>query len=318
MAVITNYSFQSCDERHTKINAVKYVPENSEVTAVLQLVHGMGEYIDRYSEFAAHLTEKGFAVFGHDHIGHGYSVEKAEDRGIMHCKYPDDVLIEDIYSNYKIIKEQYKDKPCFILGHSMGSYLLRKYLCVKAEDISSLNGAIIMGTGSENDIALVAGNAICSLLSAIKGRDARSGILPLLMFNSYYKQYDLTGKHPENSWLSKNVENVKAFTDPSDERNICPFSINGYKILLRSTLYDNRMKNLKLMNKNIPVLFVSGDKDPVGAFGKGVRRSYDMFKEAGVRDLSIKLYEGDRHEILNELDRAAVYEDLYEWMKERI
>ena len=318
MAGCENYTFNSSDDRHTMIHGVRWEPDDGkEVVATLQLVHGMQEHIERYDEFARYLADRGFAVFGHDHIGHGESVEKIDDLGIMHCKYPDDTMVDDMYENYRIIRDRYPDKPYFILGHSMGSYLLRKFLSVKSSALTGVNGAIIMGTGSESDVAIAAGNALCSLLIAIKGRDAKSEFIKGLMFGSNYKKFDTTGEHPENSWLSKNVENVKKYLDPDNPKDCCEFSLNGYRILLRSTWFDNRMKNIRKMNMDIPVIFVSGDQDPVGSFGAGVQRSYEKFKVAGVKDLSIKLYEGDRHEILNELDRETVYEDLYKWMLER-
>lgn len=317
MAKISEYDFLSADDRRTKIHALKWEPDNKETVAILQLVHGMQEHIERYSEFASFLTEKGFTVFGHDHIGHGDSVEKDEDRGIMHCKHPDDVMIDDMYANYGIIKEQFGDKPYFILGHSMGSYLLRKFLCVKASKLEGVSGAIVMGTGTEADAAIAAGNILCNILMAVKGRDARSTFIRGLMFGGNYKKFDTTGQDAKNSWLSKNEESVKAYFDPENKKDGCEFSLNGYSILLRSTWFDNRPKNLSRMNKDIPVIFVSGDQDPVGAMGEGVKRAYEKFAAAGVKDLSIKLYKGDRHEILNELDRQKVYEDLYEWMLAR-
>ena len=317
MAKITEYGFESKDERHTRIRAVKWEPDEGRPVAVLQIVHGMQEYIDRYGEFATFLTGKGFAVCGHDHIGHGMSVEYSEDRGIMHCDRPDDVMVEDMFTHYLMIREMYPDIPYFILGHSMGSYLLRKDLAVKSHLLTDVKGAVIMGTGTESDAALIAGRAICNIVSAVKGRDYRSAFIPKLMFNSNYKDFDITGEHPENSWLSRNTENVLAFLDKSEPMNRCDFSVNGYKILIYATWFDNRMSNIRKMNPDIPVIFVSGDRDPVGALGKGTRKAYDKFRAAGVCDLSIKLYEGYRHEILNEIGREIVYNDLYEWMQKR-
>ena len=317
MAKTSNYTFSSADDRLTPIHAVKWEPDDGNITAVLQIVHGMEEHIERYDEFARFMADRGYAVYGHDHIGHGESVESEDDLGIMHCKYPDDVMVEDMFSNYKIIRARYPDKPYFILGHSMGSYLLRKYLSVKSSKLNGVNGAVIMGTGTEPDAAIFAGRGLCSLLMKIKGRDSRSDFIKGLMFGSAYKQFDTTGEHPENSWLSKNVESVMCYIDPKNKKDACEFSLNGYMILLRSTWFDNRMSNIRKMNMDIPILFVSGDQDPVGAMGEGVRKAYDKFAAAGVKDLSIKLYEGDRHEILNELDREMVYNDLYNWMQER-
>ena len=317
MSKITEYTFSSADDVKTTIHAVRWEPENGEVKAVLQLVHGMQEHIERYSDFAEYLTSRGFAVMGHDHIGHGESVRNENERGIMHSSFPDDTMIEDMYSNYKLIREMYPDKPYFILGHSMGSYLLRKYLCVKSRRLENVNGAIIMGTGTESNAAISAGAMLCKLLMKIRGKDSRSKFIAGLMFgNKYYRDYDPTGNDPARSWLSKDTELVKKYYDPANRKDHCEFSLNGYMILLRSTRYDNDPANIKLMNMDIPVLFVSGDKDPVGQFGEGVKAAHKKFADAGVRDLSIKLYEGDRHEILNELDRDTVYSDLYKWMSD--
>lgn len=313
MAKVTGYTFTSADDVHTTIQAIKWEPEEKDPVAVLQIVHGMQEYADRYSEFAEYLAQKGFVVFGHDHIGHGGSVSGPEDLGRMHCKRPDAVMVEDIYSNYKIIRQQYPDKPYFILGHSMGSYLLREYLSVRSADLSKVNGAVIMGTGSEKDAALIGGRILCKLIMAFKGADAGSDFINRLMFGKDYEGEDIS-----DSWLSHNADNVREFLDPSNTKRGGEFSLNGYMVLLRATWFDNRMSNIRKMNMDIPVLFTSGDQDPVGNFGEGVRKAYDKFKEAGVKDLSIKLYEGDRHEILNELDRQNVYDDLYEWMSNRL
>lgn len=318
MSKITEYTFSSSDDEHTAIHAVRWEPDSGEAVAVLQLVHGMQEHIERYDEFARYMTEKGFAVFGHDHIGHGDSVKNESDIGIMHCLYPDDTMVEDMFTNYTLIRGQYPGKPHFILGHSMGSYLLRKFLSVKSEDLKDLNGAVIMGTGTESDAAILAGRALCRMLIAVKGKDSPSQFIKGLMFGSAYRNFDTTGEHPENSWLSKNVENVKAFMDQENKKDGGDFSLNGYMILLRSTWFDNRMSNINRMKKDIPVLFTSGCDDPVGAMGEGVKKAYEKFKNAGVKDLSIKLYEGDRHEILNETDRQKVYADLYDWMIKRI
>ncbi|MBO4265556.1 MAG: alpha/beta hydrolase [Lachnospiraceae bacterium] len=314
MSTVTNYTFLSTDDQKTPIHAVKWLPDSDPV-AVMQLTHGMREYIERYSEFAEFLADKGFAVFGHDHIGHGDSVSSPSQRGIMHSDAPDRTMVEDMFTQYALIKEQYPNLPYFILGHSMGSYLLREFLFVKAAKLNGVSGAIIVGTGTENNAAIIAGNILCKLLMIFKGKDSTSDFINSLMFGGDYKQFDTTGTDPSNSWLSKNSENVTRVY--ASKKCGYEFSLNGYMVLLRSTLFDNKMSNIRRMNMNIPIFFASGDHDPVGQMGTGVVKAHEKFKEAGVCDLSIKLYEGDRHEILNELDRATVYDDLYKWMKDR-
>ncbi|MCR4610559.1 MAG: lysophospholipase [Lachnospiraceae bacterium] len=306
------YTFKSADGVST-IHAVKWLPDDGEVKAVLQITHGMVEYIERYEGFAEFLNSKNFAVIGHDHIGHGESVSTEEDWGIMHCKHPSDVMVEDIYSNYKIGQEQFADKPYFILGHSMGSYMLRKFLCEKADSIDGIDGAIIMGTGTEANGAISAGKAALAIIAAFKGIDYRSKFIAGLMYGSTYKGYDTDGTVDRSkSWLNRDVVEVNKYY--SDPKCTYMFSLNGYRALLEATGYDNKMENINKMRKDMPIFFASGSEDPVGAQGKGVEAAKAKFDDAGIQDVSIKLYEGYRHEILNEIDKEVVYNDLYEWM----
>ncbi len=312
MAVKEEYSFDSADGVST-IHAVKWLPDDGNINAVLQITHGMVEYIERYEGFATFLASKNIAVIGHDHIGHGSSVKSDDELGIMHCEHPSDIMVEDILKNYKIGKEQYPDKPYFILGHSMGSYMLRKFLCEKAGELEGLKGAIIMGTGTEANGAISAGKAVVGMISAFKGVDYRSKFVAGLMYGSAYKGYDTDGTGDRTkSWLNRNVDEVnKYYADP---KCTYMFSLNGYKGLLESTAYDNKQENINKMRKEVPILFVSGSMDPVGAQGEGVKAAKAKFDDAGIKDVSIKLYEGYRHEILNEIDKEVVYNDLYDWI----
>ncbi len=314
MTETQEYRFDSADGV-SKIHCVKWLPEQEPV-AVLQLVHGMVEYIERYTEFAEFMTKQGFVVVGHDHIAHGDSVSSEEEWGIVHVKHPSDVMVEDICTHYEMTKKAYADIPYFILGHSMGSYMLRKALCKKAKEMDGLTGAVIMGTGTEPDATISAGLAVINLLSFFKSDKYRSTLVRDMTYGGPYKQYDCTGATPDNSWLSKNVESVKKYY--KDPKCTFTFSLGAYRGLVESTQYDNKRKNIAKMKKDLPILFASGAADPVGNMGKGVQQAYDKFKEAGMQDLSIKLYENDRHEILNELDRDKVYQDMYDWMKSKM
>lgn len=307
----STYTFLSADN-HSNIHCRRWIPDGEPV-AVLQLVHGMIEYIERYDEFAKFLNTKGYVVAGHDHIGHGHSVSSDDELGIMDGKDPSDTMVEDIYSHYCIIEEEYPEIPHFILGHSMGSYMVRKFLSVKADKLSRLSGAVIMGTGSEADGTINAGLAVIKVLSLIKGKDYRSKLVADMAFGAPYKKYDLTGKEPSNSWLSKNVENVTKYYN--DKYCTFTFSLNAYKGLVSSTKYDNNPDNIAKMRKDMPLLVVSGKDDPVGNCGVGTTEAYEKFKAAGITDVTLKLYENDRHEILNELDRQMVFEDIFNWLE---
>lgn len=306
-----NYQFTSADGI-SQIHGVRWIPDAAPI-AVLQIVHGMVEYIERYREFAAYLNTQGFVVVGHDHIGHGHSVTSESELGLMHARHPSDVMVEDTYTNYRLNKERYAGIPYFILGHSMGSYMTRKFLCVKSRQLDGLAGAIIMGTGTESALTTYGGLAIINVLAFLRSDDYRSEFLRKML---QYKQFDNTGRQPENSWLTKDVAIVRQYYASP----LCTFgfSLSAYRGLVESTIYDNKQRNINRMRKDLPVLFVSGAEDPVGNWGKGVRAAYDKFRKAGMQDLTIRIYPNDRHEILNETDRDKVYADIYHWMQERM
>ena len=306
------YYFPSADGE-SSIHGIRWLPDGKP-TAVLQIVHGMVEYVGRYEEFAAFLCENGFAVFGHDHVGHGLSAADESRLGLMKGLHPSDTMVGDVYSNYLLGKKLWPELPFFILGHSMGSYMLRKFLSVKADSLQGLSGAIVMGTGQEPLLTVNAGLFLVDVLKLFKGPDHRSPFIRDMTYSASYKRYDCCGKDYSRSWLSKNLPNVeKYYHDP-----FCTylFSLNGYRGLIESTKFDAQQKNVEKMPKELPVLLVSGAEDPVGALGEGVKKVYASFRKAGLSDVSMKLYEGDRHEILNELDRTEVYSDLLKWMVE--
>lgn len=304
------YNFKSADG-HSNIHCRKWIPETDAI-AVLQIVHGMVEYIERYDEFATYMAEHGFLVVAHDHIGHGHSVQSHDELGVMTGKHPSDDMVEDIYSHYKLTKEANPTVPYFILGHSMGSYMTRKFLSVKAELLSGLNGAVIMGTGQEAAVTCSGGLFVIALLSLFKGKNYRSAFVRDMTYSAPYKTFDCYGKDYSNSWLSKNVESVEKYYH--DELCTYMFTLNAYKGLVECTKYDANPKNVAKMRKDMPLLVVSGADDPVGNKGVGTTAAAEAFKSAGIADVTLKLYENDRHEILNELDRQQVYADILDWL----
>ena len=307
------FSFLSKDGK-TKIHAVKWMPESGEYRAVLQITHGMVEYIERYKPFAEFLNDQGVLVVGHDHLGHGASVASEEELGYFAEPDPSDTLVEDMHTLRTTIQTENPGVPYFMMGHSMGSYMLRKYL-TKYND--NLRGAIIMGTGSVPDFTTKFGISVCRFLAKRYGWEHRSRLVEALSFGGRpYRRYDLTGKKPSNSWLTKDEEIVKSYY--SNPKCTFKFTLNGYLGLMEAVLYDNQMENVKKVPKKLPIFLVSGQEDPVGDNGVGVKKVYDMYKEAGLLDITYCLYENDRHEILNETDREKVYADLLAWMKVRI
>lgn len=310
--VTTNFTFLSNDGK-TAVHAVKWTPDSGEYKAILQISHGMVEFIERYAPFAEFLTQNGYMVVGHDHIGHGQSVATQEDWGYFCEDNPSDVLVADMHKLRTLTQEENAEVPYFMLAHSMGSFLLRKYLAFHNEN---LRGAVLMGTGfipvNMSDLAY----KITSVVSKLRGDRYRSKLVQSLAFGADYKGFDMTGEKPEDSWLTKDVEIVKAYYN--EPRCSFMFTVNGYKGLFSTVNYSCNPENAALLPKKLPLFIVSGDKDPVGGLGKGVMQVYDMYKDAGIQDLTYKLYENDRHEILNETDKQAVYADILAWMNVRI
>lgn len=298
----------------TNIHCVKWVPDNGEFKAILQITHGMIEFIERYALFAEFLTEKGFLVVGHDHLGHGSSVESPKDWGYFAPENPSDILIADMHKLRTTIQAEYPGYPYFMLGHSMGSYMLRKYLAFHNENLS---GAIIMGTGFVPENTTKLGMTVTKCIAAFKGWDYRSKMVANLSFGgASYKGYDLTGKDRSNSWLTKDEKIVEFYYN--EPRCTYTFTLNGYKGLFEAVLFDCKEENVAKVPKDLPIFIVSGKMDPVGDLGEGVMKVYEMFKNTGHEDLTYQLYENDRHEILNETDKEKVYADIFAWMSVRI
>lgn len=309
MAKKEDFEFLSQDGK-TNIHAVKWLPDDGEVRAVFQITHGMVEYIERYTDFAEYLTQHGFVVVGHDHLGHGESVESQDDLGFIHEKHGSDMMVADMHRLRQMTQREYPGLPYFMLGHSMGSYLLRKYLTIHGENLS---GAIIMGTGTMPKAVMAFGKLMCRAIAGVRGWHYRSALMQDLSYAGAYQLYNLDGKDPENSWLTKDAEIVKKYY--ADPKCTFRFTVNGYYSLMDTVLYDSRQKNVNKIPKDLPLFLVSGDEDPVGDMGEGVKKVYIQLRKAGIQEVRCKLFRGDRHEVLNELDRQDVYRKILSWCK---
>ena len=291
----------------TQIHAVEWIPEG-EVKGVLQICHGMVEYINRYHDFAEYMCERGYYVTGHDHLGHGQSIRNEEDYGYFEEKKGNQFVIGDIQKLREMTIEKYPDVPYYMLGHSMGSFLLRQYLTMYGKGLS---GAIIMGTGYKGSAVLNMGQLVCRVIAAFKGWRYRSRFVDKLSFGSYNKRFE--PGETSKDWITSDKDHRQKYVnDP-----LCSFmfTLGGYYQMFEGMKVLTRRESMERIPKDLPVLFVAGADDPVGAFGKGVEKVYKKYKTAGMQQVSMHLYEGDRHEILNETDREQVYEDLYQWIE---
>lgn len=308
MSQVKTFTYHSADKK-TDIHAVEWIPEG-EVKGILQIVHGMLEFIERYEEFAQFLNEHGILVVGHDHLGHGVSVRSASEFGYFAEENGNKVLLADIRELQRITREKYPEVPYFLLGHSMGSFLARQYLYLYG---SSLDGAIICGTGWHSRMETTAGMILCRLIAARKGWKYRSKLVTQMVMGSFNKKFEPC-RTPDD-WISRDEAVVDKYR--SDSRTRFTFTLNGYYCLLYSLHCLTERKNLAKMPKTLPVLLIAGENDPVGNFGLGVKKAAVSMKEAGLKQVECKLYPNDRHEILNEPDRQVVYRDVFNWIKER-
>lgn len=306
------FKYKSADNK-TMIDAVRWLPDNGEYRAILQITHGMIEYKERYMPFAEFLTKNGFMVVAHDHLGHGESVNSKTDWGYMSDKNPSDTLVEDMHTLRTMIQSANAGTPYFMLGHSMGSYMLRKYL---AKYGNGITGAIVMGTGNIEDSTTKAAMFLTKMVAKFHGWHYYSPFIEGLTFSKPYKKYDLTGKDASNSWLTKDPEIVKAYY--SNPKCTFKFTLNAYLGLFEAVYFDNQKNNIAKIPKELPIYIVSGEDDPVGDLGEGVKKVYQKFKQAGLKDVTCKLYATDRHEILNETDKEQVYADLLQWLEQKL
>ena len=294
---------------NTEIHTIEWKPEG-EVRAVLQICHGMVEYIKRYDEFAQFLCEKGFYVVGNDHLGHGKSVQSKSEYGFFEKKYGNACVLGDIHTLRQRTVKKYPEMPYFMLGHSMGSSLLRQYIQMYG---NGLSGVVLMGVVTDHRrSSLLFVKQLCRLMAAVRGWHYRSRMVDELVTGSFNKKFKPSVTRAD--WITSDKEHLDAYvTDP-----LCSFmfTVNAYYSMMAGMLGMQKKENISMIPKSLPVLFVSGAEDPVGNFGKGVRKVCEIYKSAGLRDVSLKLYEGDRHEILNETNREQVYQELYEWFEE--
>lgn len=303
------FRFPSKDGIH-KIHGVKWIPDTKPV-AVLQIIHGMVEFIERYEAFAEYMAAKGFVVVGHDHLGHGKSVNQSSEWGYFCKKQSSDTVLCDIHRVTVNMKKEYPDIPYFVMGHSMGSFFARKYACRFSDEIT---GLIVMGTGQLPYAARKIARLVLAMNTLVYGDTHRSKMIDNIMFGSYNGRI----AHPKThyDWLTKDEKIIDWYVRTPE----CTFKFtnNGFKTIL-DTLDDiQNGKNVDKIRKDLPILVVAGEQDPVGAYGAGVKQAYEMYEKADIKDITCKLFKDDRHEILNETDKEQVYAYIYEWLCERI
>ncbi|MCM1144521.1 MAG: alpha/beta hydrolase [Blautia sp.] len=304
------FYFDSRD-RENKIHAIKWIPDVEKPVCIFQIIHGMAEYIDRYDEFARFLAEKGILVVGEDHLGHGKSVPKGAPYGYFCEQDAANVLVRDVHRLKKIMQEQYPGVLYLILGHSMGSFILRNYLFRYG---SGINGAVIVGTGMQPKGTVLAAKTITAVQKLFCGGKHVGKFIDKLAFGNYNQKFKPA--RTAFDWLSREEANVDNYIADS----LCGFvfTLNGFAALFQLIYNLHDKKNVESMPKELPIMMIAGADDPVGDYGKGVEKVYQSYLDCGMQNVQMKLYEKDRHELLNETDRERVYEDIYRWILQRV
>lgn len=305
----TEFYFPSSDGK-TSIHTVEWTPEGKPI-GVYQIAHGVAEYALRYEPFAEFLNSKGFVVVANDHIGHGLSV--AEGAAALYFGEKDGWthVVDDMFELRKRTGQKYPGLPYFLMGHSMGSFLTRTYLIRYP---GSVKAAIIMGTGQQPGYMVAGGRLAAKVIGKKSGYDKFNETVDGLAFGAYNKPFE--PKRTNYDWLSANEENVdKYIADP-----LCGGGATTglFLEMLGGIGFVGKQSNVEKMDKNIPILFISGEMDPVGDLGTGVRKAYESFRKAGVKDVELKLYPGLRHEILNEKEKDQVYADIWAWVEKHM
>lgn len=312
MAQKEKFQFLSYDKK-TNIHAIRWVPDSGEYKAILQITHGMLEYINRYHELAEYLTVHGFLVVGHDHLGHGESITTQADWGYIAQKNGSDCMVEDMHQLRIMIQGENLKIPYFMLGHSMGSYLLRKYITRYNQGLS---GALIVGTGYVENSTIKSAMVLIKLIAAVGGWRYRSRFLEKIVFSGEYKKFDMNGTFPKENWLTRDPEIVDWYY--KEPRCTFRFTLNGFYSLFETILHANQTEHIEKIPKTLPIILLSGSHDPVGDLGVGVKKVYTQLQSSGIKDISCKIYKEYRHEIINEIGKDIVYQDILSWCEERI
>ena len=289
--------YPSSDKVHT-VHACIWRPEG-EILGVLQIIHGMEEYAARYDRFAQRAAKSGFLVCAEDHLGHGLTAGK--NLGEI-PKGGEEFILQDISALAQIARGMAQGKPYFVLGHSMGSFFCRAYIACTA----GIDGAIIMGTGYKGGALLALGGALARLISAVKSASYKSPLLRKLAFGAYNRRFAPAATGYE--WLSAEEENVKNYV--ADSMCGFGFTCSGYAMLFSIMAQACKGRTFLLPQRDMPVFIVSGKDDPVGDYGRGVEKVCALYKKSGASRVSIKLYGGARHEILNDVCAQEATDDI--------
>ncbi|WP_085559167.1 alpha/beta hydrolase [Carnobacterium iners] len=308
-SISENFTFLSSDK--TGIMVYKWIPVDQEPKGVVQISHGMAETAARYERFAKVLNGKGFIVYANDHRGHGKTAASIDELGYLGEKGSFKLLVEDLATVSDRIKKENPGLPIYLFSHSMGSFAAQRYIMNYPDKI---NGLILSGSNGEQGLPLKAGKWLVKLAMLVKGRKAKSEFVDSLIFGGFNKKF--YPKKTGYEWLTRDADELAKYVNDLYCGTLFPISF--YDELIENLEHIEDKETNKKIPQNLPIVILSGAQDPVGDFGEGVKKLYKRYEVCGVKDLEMKLYEGARHEILNETNRDEVMKDIIEWLEKRI
>lgn len=303
-----NY-FLSSDGK-TMIHYTMWYPEKR-IRGVIQLTHGMTEYMENYNEFAEFLCENDFFVAGHDQLGHGHSVKSSNELGHFINKNSVDILVEDMYNLMKKVRSEYPDMPYFLFGHSFGSFLSRIFAGTYG---NKLSGLILTGTGNADIKKVKHALKLIRAIRITKKADYRSSLVQKTLFTSYSERIE----NPENmhEWICRDEKSIEDYLN--DPLNNYVYTLNGFSTLLYAVLKMQEERVFEDTPEKLPILMMSGSEDPVGNYGEKVLEVCNLYKEHKVKDVTLKIYKGARHNILMEINKKGVMKDCMEWILNKL
>ena len=290
------------------IHGCRWEPQGKPL-AVLQIVHGVAEYAARYEHFATFMASKGFLVVAEDHMGHGGSLG---DEGTIGCFEGGwHKAVADTHRLLSYTRMEFPDVPYILLGHSMGSFMVRTLLAKYPK--CGVSAAIISGTAWMHRGIINSGIAAATLVAKRQGAEKPSKLLNDMMFGSYNRKIE--HRRTTHDWLTRDNKIVDAYVDDP----LCGFTITAglAKDMMTGLLYIQEPEHLNKMRKDLPVFFIAGADDPVGNYGEGVRQTAQAFVKAGMENVSMRIYPLCRHEVLNELNREEVYDNILDWLRKQ-
>ena len=287
-----------------------FLPERGP-RAIVQISHGMAEHGARYGRLAAALSEHGIGAYAADHRGHGHTVISPDDLGHFADRDGWRKVVDDQRQLLDEIKSRHPGTPLFLMGHSMGSFIVR---CLLPSVASALSGFILSGTAHEPLAMIQAARLLATAERARLGKRGKSALLRKLTFESYNKQVD----HPRTDcdWLSRDPREVDAYVaDP-----LCGFMCTTqlYSDMFGGMLDAFGAAALRGLPLKLPIYIMAGECDALNQRLAGIKRLHQALEAEHLSDVTLRVYPGARHELLNETNRDEVTRDLIDWLEARL